>query len=354
MRNILKWYHEIIAISVILSSWPGGMATYVPETWQPALSSLPIWAQIVKVNWNYLIKYNNTTIWELELYTSSWYELDDIVVDRGWVETSVTTTPITLQEWDIIYVAFKSAELLLASSPALWYEMVWDGIDSIWFRFTDVYGLSDTYSWEIWIADTDYWMPQYNYLSPLPPELVATEEIKMAMMDNWWNNLYAPWNITPQNTYTNDYWRWDIDFSTYNWTASMAWAGEHFVWLNEWIIIKNMFTMLNLWEDSGWTSLDSYTWVQIPWSYIMLSPYSLVYYDNWNTNLRTDHFYYIPGDYYDYWDQSQFRCVTINDAQRQFPSNGHMELYLTNPNKDLNLWKMRVLNTTKTNYSLAS
>lgn len=358
MRNILKWYHEIIAISVTLSAWTGWAATYTNFPWESyTLSSLPIWAEIVLDNWDYLIYYDELPIWEIVTIPSSGYNIDSMVVDRGWTQTTVSSTPITLQDWDAIYVTFKSAELLLARNPIQWYEMVWDWVDSIWFKFQNVYTYDSSYqthyySWEIWISDTDYWMPSYNYLSPLPPELVTSDEVKTAMMYNRWDNLYIPWNTTAQSIYSNSSWGW-INLGNYDWTPSPDWYDMHFVNTLEWQIICQMFSYSNQWETPDWTSLGGIAWVQIPWTLVYSNPYSLVRWDanTWNTGLSSDRLYYIPWDYYNNRSSSSFRAVALGSSQWYLPSFGAAQLYITGMSVETNLWKMRVLNTSKTNYS---
>ena len=364
MRNILKWYHEITAISVTLSAWTWGTASFVPTTWTSyTLSSLPIWTQIAltQIEWvdTYVFLHNNNEIWTLTTTPGSWYELDDAIVKRGWVETSVTATPITLQDWDIIYVAFRVEERLLARS-LLWFEMVWDRVDSIWFRFTNVHWLSNTYSWEIWIADTDYWMPSLNQLG-LYPNVIPTAEDIHRMAVTWWDCLYAPWITDVANLYEDDSWYWGIDPSTYDWVPSQNWANTRFVWLNEWTIIMNMFTQINMREAPDWTSFANLMWVQIPWSYIPSSAYSYLSYDThyWKTTLSSKQvIWYIPGDYNSFWSSSDTSYATVafsNYPYNCFPQYYGLELEVNSPDrKIIELWKMRVLNTTKTNYSLDS
>lgn len=363
MRNILKWYHEIIAISVTLSAWTGGTAVFTPSALWPvySLSSLPIGTQIqlVQIQWvdTYVFLHNNNEIWTLTITPGSWYDFDSVAVNS----TTVTSTAITLQDWDAINVAFKVAEILLASSPTFWYEMVWDWVDSIWFKFSWVSWNSWwPYSWEIWIADTDYWMPSLNQLG-LYPNIIPTVADRARMAETWWNTLYAPWITDVLNVYENNSWYWGIDPSTYNWVPSQNRTNAHFVWLEEWFIIYNMFTQVNMWEDAGWTSFANLTWVQIPWSYIPSSAYTYLSYDAnyWKTTLSSRQvIWYIPGDYNSFWSSSSTDYSTVGLAAYyniRLPQFCRLELEVNSPvRKIIELWKMRVLNTTKTNYSLDS
>lgn len=278
-------------------------------------------------------------------------ELDDVALQSTWLDAIHLGTE---EVWS------SKEELLLAQNPKSWYELVWDGVDSLWFKFSNITvwdtstWISKSYSWEIWISDTDYWMPPYKYLSPLPPELVTTDEIKDAMMNNWWNNLYIPWVARCVSIYDNITWKWVVDLSTYNWTPNQDWVDAHFVNTLEWNIICQMFQQSNQWETSDWTPITQITWVQIPWTYVYNNPYSLARWDanTWNTSLSRDSLYYIPWDYYNNISSGSFRAPVLGTSQGHLPFFGSAQLNTsTGMSVDVNLWKMRVLNTTKTNYS---
>jgi hypothetical protein len=317
MRNILKWYHEIIAISVILSSWPGGMATYVPETWQPALSSLPIWAQIVKVSWDYLIKYNNTTIWELELYESSWYELNDVVVIREWVDTSVTTTPITLQEWDIIYVAFRLSAYrvtLASDNPNFWN----------WMNET-------TWTWPI------------NYID-------VPTDYAFAAVDVQWTGQYMnkPWVMLARDP--NDPFQDYVLLSANSWAMALLWI-TYYDW--QWnsyrittvdqfgvVFSSNVKFEMNLWElydlvsDSSFISVldacrrdPTMIWLTTDWQVSA----------NWwfcNDNWMWRYIYVCVGSMlYDYTQPRPFPIIGAEFAVVKYDRNNNSYVY---SNFDLN------------------
>ena len=360
MRNIFKWYHERTAIWVTLSAWTGGTAVFSPAALWPvySLTSLPIGTQIqlVQIQWvdTYVFLHNNSEIWTLTITPGSWYNFDWVNVNS----TPVSSTAITLQDWDAIYVSFRVAEVLLARNPTQWYEMVWDWVDSIWFRFQNVYTYDSSYqshyySWEIWISDTDYPMPPYNYLTPQPPELVTSSEVINAMRSYWWDNLYVPWNTTAQNIYSNSSWGW-INLDDYDWTPYSDWVNMHFVNTLEWQIICQMFSYTNQWEASDWTPIPQITWVQIPWTYVYDNPYCFARWDvnSWSTSLSRDRLYYIPWDYYNNRGSYDFRAPVLGASQWYLPFFGSAPFEIsTHMRADVTLWKMRVLNTTKTNYS---
>jgi len=276
-------------------------------------------------------------------------ELDNVALQSTWLDAIHLGTE---EIWS------SKEELLLARNPIQWYEMVWDWVNSIWFKFQNVYTYDSSYnphyySWEIWIADTDYPMPPYKYLSPQPPELATTDEIKNAMMNNWWNYLFIPWSTIAQNVYDGNTWKWSVDLSAYNWAPNQDWIDTRFVNTLEWQIICTMFQHSNQWEASDWTPITQITWVQIPWTYVYNNPYCLARWDanTRSTSLSRDNFYYIPWDYYNNISGSSFRTAVLGSSQWYLPFWGAAQLNRTGMNVDVNLWKMRVLNTKKTNYS---
>ena len=119
MRNIFKWYHERTAIEVTLSAWTGWTATYTNLPWESyVLASLPVWAEIVLDNWDYLIYYDGFPRWEIEVAPSSDYKLDSMVISRWWTQISISSTPITLQDWDEINATFIMTQLCFTANTA--------------------------------------------------------------------------------------------------------------------------------------------------------------------------------------------------------------------------------------------
>jgi hypothetical protein len=100
-----RWPQQTIDVDI--SSWTGGMASFVVTPWMSyTLNDLPQWATIVNINGNYLIRYNETTIWEIIASTSSPYFFDDIVITRWQSTIQIGNTPIALENWDELDVSF--------------------------------------------------------------------------------------------------------------------------------------------------------------------------------------------------------------------------------------------------------
>ncbi len=211
MRNILKWYHEIIAISVTLSTWAGGTASFVPATWTSyTLSSLPIWTQIAltQIQWvdTYVFLHNNNEIWILTTTPGSWYKLDWVNVNS----TPVSSTAITLSDGDTINVAFCLPDYLWFTANTAWstIKLAKNGSP------TEV-TLETSTDWNTWSTYT-FW-----------------DTITLA---NIWDKVY--WRNTSEtdtgfSTSTSNYYKFEM-------TGSIAWSGDINFLLN-----KNSATALS-------------------------------------------------------------------------------------------------------------
>ena len=109
MANIkIHWqkmqFHKVTAISVTLTSWTWGTATFTPATGTSyVLSSLPVGTQVQKDFNNLIVFKDNTRFWTIVPTASSWYNIWDIQING----TTITSTPVTLDDWDVISVAFS-------------------------------------------------------------------------------------------------------------------------------------------------------------------------------------------------------------------------------------------------------
>lgn len=131
-------FHKRVAISVTLSAWTGGTATFSPASGTSyALSSLPVGTTIVLESSTYKFKLNWTQIGILTITPSSWYQLSIIEVIRWWVKTTVTSTPITLENWDTIWVTFEAITMRIRFyNNSLWSfynELTWQYISDWWY-----------------------------------------------------------------------------------------------------------------------------------------------------------------------------------------------------------------------------
>jgi len=101
-------FHKRVAISVTLTSWTGGTVVFTPAALWPvySLNRLPIGTQIqlVQIQWvdTYMFLHNGSEIWSLTITASSWYNFNSVAVNG----TTVTSTPITLLDGDIITANF--------------------------------------------------------------------------------------------------------------------------------------------------------------------------------------------------------------------------------------------------------
>ena len=217
MRNILKWYHEIIAISVTLSAWTGGTATYTNLPWESyTLASLPIWTEIVLDNWDYLIYYDGLPRWEIEVTPSSGYNIDSMVVDRWWVQTTVSSTPIVLEEWDKISATFEISILCFTANTA-WstIQLTQTGTPTevtletstdwnTWSTYTiwDTITLTDVWDKVYWrntsTTDTKFSTSSSNYYQfVMTWSIAGSKDITKLLNKNWTNKLsrYCFYNL---------------------------------------------------------------------------------------------------------------------------------------------------------------
>ena len=96
-------------IDVDLSSWPEWTASFVVTPWMSyTLDTLPQWATIVNANGSYIIRYNESTIWEIIASTSSPYFFDSIVITRWQSTIQIGSTPVVLENWDELDVSYTT------------------------------------------------------------------------------------------------------------------------------------------------------------------------------------------------------------------------------------------------------
>ena len=130
-------YHKVTAISVTLTSWTWGTATFTPETGTSyALSSLPIGSKIAKSSSSLYVITNSsgTTLWSISLSESSWYEISNCDIVRWWVHVAISNT--TLEDWDIITAEFKIIPKATVHFGDDWYwgffnPATWDTITQL-------------------------------------------------------------------------------------------------------------------------------------------------------------------------------------------------------------------------------
>ena len=120
-------YHKKVAISVSLTSWTWGTATFFPETGTSyTLSSLPIGSKIAKAASSLYVITNSsgTTLWSISLSESPWYEISDCDIVRWWVHVAISNT--TLEDWDTIEAVFKASTKPIQFYLWWKYQWYWD------------------------------------------------------------------------------------------------------------------------------------------------------------------------------------------------------------------------------------
>lgn len=227
MRNILKWYHEVITISVTLSAWTGWTAVFTPAALWPvySLSSLPIGTQIqlVQIQWvdTYVFLHNNNEIWTLTITPGSWYDFDSVAVNS----TTVTSTAITLQDWDAINVAFRLSTYrvtLASDNPNFWN----------------------------WMNETT-WVWPINYID-------VPTDYAFAAVDKIWTGQYMnyPWVMLARDP--NDPFQDYVLLSANSWAMALLWITYYdWQWNSYRITTANQFGVdfssnvkfeMNVWE----------------------------------------------------------------------------------------------------------
>ena len=140
MANIkIHWqkmqYHKVTAISVTLTSWTWGTATFTPATGTSyTLSSLPIGSKIVKASstlYN-ITDSSNNLLWSITVTASSWYDIVWVYISRWWTSIDITTTPVELQNWDTIEPLFDEIPVTLYLSTDSWSKASWWAYWSDW------------------------------------------------------------------------------------------------------------------------------------------------------------------------------------------------------------------------------
>jgi len=312
MRNILKWYHEITAISVTLSAWTGWTAVFTPSALWPvySLDSLPVGTQIqlVQIEWvnTYVFLHNGSEIWSLTITTSSWYNFDSVRVSG----TIVTSTAITLNNWNAIEVFFVMDTIVIklnynpSIAPHLhWENDWWSSINvlNIWWSY---YFLG--WDWEelqLWIPNTEtismfckfnswYWLDGLAYTlgwdtipittstqpfqlsdgwefnateQELPIELrtYVVDENGNNMLGIWWD--WIGWGLEPQTDYysttlplTSEYFQVTSAYSPSSWQLSLTIDGDRLLRLAVAIDGWYNFVSLEYWAFVDWTGFDRF------------------------------------------------------------------------------------------------
>ena len=141
MRFVINNFHKINKISVTLSAWTGGTATFTPATGTSyTLSALPIGTEIWYSSWLYKLWFDNKQVWTIDIAIAPWYNEDWLYLSRSWTSTKISTTPIALETWDSLIAQFSPDNTITLVCDD-WYfydygtgEKITEILDNQWWR----------------------------------------------------------------------------------------------------------------------------------------------------------------------------------------------------------------------------
>lgn len=305
-------YHKATAISVTLTSWTWGTATFTPATGTSyTLNSLPIGTQIqlVQIEWvnTYIFLHNGSEIWSLTITPSSWYNFDSVRVSG----TIVTSTAVTLNNWNAIEVFFviDSITIKLNYNPSIaphlhWENGWWSGISilNIWWNYFFL-----GWDWEelqLWVPNTLdtmsvfcrfdrwYWLSELSYTtnqgtisittstqpfslennwefnatekeSPMELRTYVVDDNGNNMLGIWWD--WIGWGLEPQTDYysttlplTSEYFQVTSAYSASSWELTMTIDGDRLLRLvvdtSDWY----NFVSLEYWAFDDWYGFNRF------------------------------------------------------------------------------------------------
>ena len=201
MRNIWISMHKRDKISVTLSAWTGGTAVFTTSALWPvySLSSLPIWTQIqlVQIQWvdTYVFLDKGSEIWSLTITASSWYNFDSVKVNN----TTVTSTAITLNDWDEIDVSFIVLDYLCftANTAGSTVQLKKNGTPAA----ITLEVSSDKINWSTYTFDTDITLT--NIEDKVYFRNTSTTTTGFATSTSNYYQFVMSWSVS---------WSWDINY----------------------------------------------------------------------------------------------------------------------------------------------
>ena len=196
-------FHKRVAISVTLTSWTWGTATFAPASGTSySLSRLPIGSKIVKSSdslYN-ITDSSNTVLWSITLTADSWYTIGGIELNSQLV----SSTPVTLSDWDILNPIFNMISMRLKFyNNSLWtfYNNITGQPIPDWY-YADVpradvlrFNPSGTNDWAIEIFKDWLWTPTIIYMYSWQQAYIFAES-------SWgWQSQTKEFAPEPGNTY---------------------------------------------------------------------------------------------------------------------------------------------------------
>lgn len=202
-------FHKRVAISVTLTSWTWGTATFTPATGTSyALSSLPIGSKIDKSSSSLYVITNSsgTTLWSISLSESSWYEISDCDIVRWWMHVAINNT--TLEDWDTIEAIFKANTIrIYLDGGSYWafYDEYSKKISYVDIPRVDTIRFEPMQNNVDWYIEAYYngqWIPfaSYSYFAWNVASFTALNtpyQIQIDFETNYWSYYYFPdmWNL---------------------------------------------------------------------------------------------------------------------------------------------------------------
>ena len=197
-------------IDVDLISWTGGSASFVVPSWiSYTLDDLPLWTEILESNGRYLLRYEESTIWEIVSTASAPYIFDSVSITRWQSTIQIGSTPVALENWDELNAEFVVAPDYLCFTA----NTNWSTVQLTRFR-----GSPTAVSLEICI---NWWLWE-------PYSIWQT-----VTLTNIWDRVYF------RNTSTTDtrFSKWYRDCYRFVMSWSIAWS-----WDTNYLLNKNSTT----------------------------------------------------------------------------------------------------------------
>lgn len=234
MANIkIHWqkmqFHKSLSISVTTSCWTWWMIEVNPAPWY-SLSELPPWTTIARdVNSStifYLYYWwqsicNISAIWEAEM----WYAFEGCTINRWWDKFIVSTTPIELENWDVIWFTFEQV------NTVLWFysDSIWQWYDSnnnivsgaklpVWLYTISSFTQATSNSYALTISWNSTYTYYYKWSFPITIDYIeinwSQESIPYPIVS--WDYLRVKYTEIPWVTLASEtqFWKW-VNYNTW-------------------------------------------------------------------------------------------------------------------------------------------
>lgn len=224
-------FHKSLSISVTTRCWAWWEIEVQLVSWY-SLSELPPWTTIVRdasSSTIFYLYYWWQSICTIAAYwdVQKWYALEGCVINRWWQKITVNTTPIELENWDVIWFTFEQVNTVLwFYSDAIWQW--YDGSDivsgaklPVWLYYISSFTQATSNSYALTISWDSTYTYYYKWSTPITVDYIeineSQESIPYSIVS--WDYLRVRYTEIPWvNLETNEYWAWydyydnEIDF----------------------------------------------------------------------------------------------------------------------------------------------